>query len=499
MTKVAVTYSPEVGGSSVVSIKKSFSSEPIGAEVVDADFRLLMSDISKANFEQLYQTAEGRQTLFAHAKAKAAAFLEDIDCLALSGNSAMIDPILFNQQRRPGENYDFSRTVAELALLHVALNKGMPIIGVCGGHQVMAVHGGGKIRNLDVAQLEKQHVMEYEPLSFYADSMIGQIVKQGYTDEEFSQVEFFGGHYQVVAEPVDGYDVAAIASDGESIEALESRFGAPVIGTQFHPEVNLNGLPGTEFVYRRTKQDEQAGLNLFLFMNNAAKAYRAKQALNKEFHQHQHKVKEGKYLQPSALKSKDKASSKPKVQPESSTQQVTPTSYKGALALGLIGTLTLTGGLLALTPLAPALALGAASSAIAAAASITGIACLSISSYQILKDSHFAEQIAESWPVRSIAGIWRAWLSFGYTEYQVVKLRQDQDNAEQQTATEVEVKPEPASQQDDSRPWNQNPQSPYHMLLNTPACLFHQSQHLASSQQPAKEAQSQPDSTHPTF
>ncbi len=174
MTKVALTYSPEVGGSSVISLKESFTH--VGSEVIDADYRKMMEDIPKGAFESLYSTEEGRQRLFVHAKTKAMELLKDVEVLALSGNSAMIDPGLFNQTRDPDQTYDLSRTIAELALVHVAINKGMPVLGVCGGHQVLAVYGGGEISDLNADKLDKQRYMNYDVIKFNKDSMIAQII-----------------------------------------------------------------------------------------------------------------------------------------------------------------------------------------------------------------------------------------------------------------------------------------------------------------------------------
>ncbi len=115
---------------------------------------------------------EGRIKVFAHAKFAAEKLLDTVDCLAISGNSAMIDPNLFNQERIEGHNYDFSRTIAELALVHVATQRGMPILGVCGGHQVVAVYGGGTIKDLNSVELDKRKFMNYDMIKFNGDSML---------------------------------------------------------------------------------------------------------------------------------------------------------------------------------------------------------------------------------------------------------------------------------------------------------------------------------------
>lgn len=57
MTRVTVTYSPEVGGSSVISLKKSF--KHVGSEVIDGDYREMMQEIPKAEFDKLYFTEAG--------------------------------------------------------------------------------------------------------------------------------------------------------------------------------------------------------------------------------------------------------------------------------------------------------------------------------------------------------------------------------------------------------------------------------------------------------
>lgn len=162
MARVAISFSPEVGGTSVISVIKSFKF--VGSDVVYADYRQLMRDIPVAEFERLYDTEQGRIELFAHAKFKAKAFLCGIDCLVIPGNSAMIDPTLYNRPRDPNGNYDFSRTIIELALLHVAQQKGMPVLGICGGHQAIAVYDGGELAEMSSTVLEQQKFIDYDPI-----------------------------------------------------------------------------------------------------------------------------------------------------------------------------------------------------------------------------------------------------------------------------------------------------------------------------------------------
>jgi gamma-glutamyl-gamma-aminobutyrate hydrolase PuuD len=280
MPKVAVTYSPEVGGTSVISLKKSFSS--VNCEVLDADYREMMRDIPKEEFDEAYNTPEGRNKIFAHAKFAAEKLLDDFDCLALSGNSAMIDPDLFNQERLEGQRYDFYRTVAELALVHVATQRGMPIMGVCGGHQVVAVYGGGTIKDLNSTELDKQKFMNYDAIKFNADSMLKQIIEQKPNSDIPLEQEFFGAHNQAVDELGNGFVKTAVGSDRKLIEAAESEHGAPVITIQFHPEVTVHGLPNSSFLYKKSKPEIETSLKIFDFFAKAGETYRNKKNLMNE-------------------------------------------------------------------------------------------------------------------------------------------------------------------------------------------------------------------------
>ena len=280
MPKVAVTYSPEVGGASVISLKLSFSS--VNCEVVDADYREIMRGIPKEEFDEAYKTPEGRSRIFAHAKFVAEKFLDNVDCLALSGNSAMIDPELFNQERMEGQSYDFSRTIAELALVHVATQRGMPVMGVCGGHQVVAVYGGGTIKDLNATELDKQRFMNYDAIRFNADSMLKQIVGPNQNSNDPLELGFFGAHNQAVDELGKGFAKTAVGSDGKLIEAAESEHGAPVITTQFHPEVTVHGLPNSSFLYKKSGPEREISLKIFDFFSKAGETYRNKKTLANE-------------------------------------------------------------------------------------------------------------------------------------------------------------------------------------------------------------------------
>lgn len=286
MAKVAVTYSPIVGGSTVLSLKKSF--KDVNAEIYNADFRALMNDIPQNDFDNLYESAEGRAILFAHAKAKAQKFLSDndIDCLALSGNSSTIDPWLYHQERTDNnKKFDRSRTLIELALTHVAIKRGMPILGICGGHQVIAVYGGGELTDLNEHQLEKQRLMDYDKILIQKDSILANIISKGEAkgvSTPYYEKECFGAHNEVVSEPANFTQRKAFSSNGETIEATETCHGAPIISTQFHPEIGAKGFLSSHLMYTLSEEDTLINLRIFDFFNKAGEAYKQKKAVMKQ-------------------------------------------------------------------------------------------------------------------------------------------------------------------------------------------------------------------------
>ncbi|WP_298626038.1 gamma-glutamyl-gamma-aminobutyrate hydrolase family protein [uncultured Legionella sp.] len=319
MPIAAVTYSSKVGGSSVVSLKESFVD--VGCTVVDADYREMMADISEPKFDELYTSSQGRLKLFAHAKAKAMTMLENVDCLALPGNNAMIDPELFNQERDPTQTYDFSRTIVELALVHVAVEKGMPILGACGGHQVVAVYGGGEITDLNINQLTQQSYMNYDAIRINKDTMLAKIIAshldlvvnieeieikteeentKEIIDKSYYEGQFFGAHSQRISKLPKGFIASSIASDGDTIESMESLVGTPILTTQFHPEIGANGLPESKFIYQKDQHNIDMNLKIFDFMSKAAQTYNQKKSVVSELKQF--KPADGANIKPSDVK-----------------------------------------------------------------------------------------------------------------------------------------------------------------------------------------------------
>lgn len=270
MPKIAVSYNKDVGGVSAISLMKSASEA--GADTIGLDYYSLLPALSESEFEEKYNTLNGRKQLLAYAKQQAFRKLHNCDCLVIPGNNAMIDPEFYGQQRSPDAEYNFRRTVSELALVHAAKQMGIPILGVCGGHQVIAVYEGAKLNGLDYTQFNEHAFDDYHTIRFSRNSILARILQR-------KNEPGFCSHNMYVTKAPKNMSVAGQTGRGNHskiIEAMESKHGAPVITTQFHPEASVKGLhfkepiPIKPFIYKLNPNNADKMAKVFDFFKGAA-------------------------------------------------------------------------------------------------------------------------------------------------------------------------------------------------------------------------------------
>jgi putative glutamine amidotransferase len=117
------------------------------------------------------------------------------------------------------------------ALLDVALERGIPLLGVCYGMQLMALRFGGSL-HYDLATdlagaAEHQLGAQRHRVKLEAGSRLAEITGKG-------ELQVSSRHHQAVSEPGPELRVSAHADDGV-IEAIETPRGFG-IGVQWHPE-----------------------------------------------------------------------------------------------------------------------------------------------------------------------------------------------------------------------------------------------------------------------
>ncbi|HEV7526091.1 MAG TPA: gamma-glutamyl-gamma-aminobutyrate hydrolase family protein [Acidimicrobiia bacterium] len=156
--------------------------------------------------------------------------IEQADGILLTGGGD-VDPTRYDRTVAP-EVYDVDpvRDVLEIDAFHAARARGMRVLGICRGIQIMAVASGGSLhQHLPDAGFDHhwEESRQYEPVhEVLADPGTAAEVALAGT------VKVNSIHHQAVREP--GNDLRATAwSDDGVIEAVE---GEAALGIQWHPE-----------------------------------------------------------------------------------------------------------------------------------------------------------------------------------------------------------------------------------------------------------------------
>lgn len=166
--------------------------------------------------------------------------LDRLDGIVLSGG-ADLNPIYVNEDPVPElHGINPERDEWELALIELAWNRQIPMLGICRGIQMLAAARGGTVlqdlkTSLPDAPLLKHsqdaprgiptHFVEAE-----ADSVVGKLLGTRFAVNSF--------HHQAVGEPGPDFRITARSADGV-VEAMESTSHPSVVGVQWHPECFL--------------------------------------------------------------------------------------------------------------------------------------------------------------------------------------------------------------------------------------------------------------------
>ncbi|WP_374711921.1 gamma-glutamyl-gamma-aminobutyrate hydrolase family protein [Symbiobacterium terraclitae] len=174
-------------------------------------------------------------------EAEAARVLDRLDGLLLSGGDDL-DPSLYGELPLPGLGMvDPARDAAELAYARVAVARDMPTLGICRGHQVLAVAFGGTLWQDLPSQVpgclkHKQQAPKdhpTHPVSIAAGTRLAALLG--------AERRVNSRHHQAVKRVPDGWVESAVAPDGVN-EAMEHPGRRFALSVQWHPE-NHQGRP----------------------------------------------------------------------------------------------------------------------------------------------------------------------------------------------------------------------------------------------------------------
>ena len=185
-------------------------------------------------------------------------FLDGIDGLYLTGGGD-VDPDLFGGDPEGTMLINPARDELELALIEGALDRGMPVLGICRGAQILNVALGGTLRVIRLdEELGGTHFVSLESFSAHEVTILPGTLLASILQQETRKVNSFHGNAPL--ELGQGLRVSAAAPDGV-IEALEAADGRFVLGIQWHPELRV---------------DDPAALAIFEAFVKQASSYKAK-------------------------------------------------------------------------------------------------------------------------------------------------------------------------------------------------------------------------------
>jgi len=195
----------------------------------------------RENYCNAVRHAGGLPILLPHDPDAASDYVERIDGLIVTGGGFDVDPALFGAPtRHPTVTTKDRRTAFELAATRIALSREKPVLGICGGQQLLNVALGGTLiqhipDEIPGALPHRQPNPRDEP--GHAVRVIPGTVLHRITGAERLAVN--SAHHQAVKEAGPGLVIDAVAEDGvvEGIEDPRHRF---CVGVQWHPEFEIN-------------------------------------------------------------------------------------------------------------------------------------------------------------------------------------------------------------------------------------------------------------------
>ena len=164
--------------------------------------------------------------------------LDRVDALLLAGGSD-IDPASYGAKPHPETNGTCpERDRFELALTHRALERDMPVLGICRGMQLLNVACGGTLEQHlpdEVGHNDHRHT----PGSF-ADHDVrlepGSLAERAAGGERLTVKSH---HHQGIAELGEGLAATGWAVDDDTVEAVELAHRRFALGVLWHPEEDM--------------------------------------------------------------------------------------------------------------------------------------------------------------------------------------------------------------------------------------------------------------------
>lgn len=202
----------------------------------------------RENYCAAVARAGGLPILLPHEPERAADYLGRIDGLIVTGGAFDVDPAIFGATTRHAKvTTKDRRTAFELAVTRGALERDLPVLGICGGQQLLHVVLGGTLiqhipDEVPGALKHEQPNPRNEPghdVMIVPGTLLHRVVGT-------HELPVNSAHHQAAKDEPAGIVVNARAPDGviEGMEAPRYRF---CLGVQWHPEFSIS--PGDDRIF----------------------------------------------------------------------------------------------------------------------------------------------------------------------------------------------------------------------------------------------------------
>lgn len=164
--------------------------------------------------------------------------LDKVDAVIMTGGED-IDPLKWYGEEPVNAMGGIApeRDSFDIALIRLVVERNMPVLGICRGHQIMNVAFGGTLYQDIPSQKAGSNLKHNQraPGNYGTHSI--KIIKGSQLNLQIGidSVAVNSFHHQAVKEIAPGFIATAVASDG-IIEAIEKQGSTSVFGVQFHPE-----------------------------------------------------------------------------------------------------------------------------------------------------------------------------------------------------------------------------------------------------------------------